>query len=65
MSYKIFVSNMHCEKCVQRIENALNETGINYSVDLNTQTVLVDGCEKCLNTALMELDDLGFDAKTK
>ena len=65
MSYKISVSNMNCEKCVQRIENALNETGIKYSVDLNTKTVTVDGCEKCLNTALTELDDLGFDAKTE
>ena len=65
MVYKISVSNMHCEKCTARIEKALNETGINFSIDLSTRTVTVDGCEKCLNTALLELDDLGFDAKTE
>ena len=65
MIYKISVSNMHCEKCSSRIEKALNETGINYSIDLNAKTVTVDGCEKCLNTALSELDDLGFDAKVQ
>ena len=60
MIHKILVPDMHCEHCLKRIDNALKETGINYSVDLASKTVVVDGCEHCLNTALSELEDLGF-----
>lgn len=60
MLHKIFVNDMHCERCVERINKALSETGINFEVDLKSQTVTVDGCEKCLKTALTELEDLGF-----
>ena len=60
MINKISVPDMHCENCVKRINNALEETGIKFTVDLQTKTVTVDGCEHCLNTALSELEDLGF-----
>jgi len=60
MIYKISVPDMHCENCVKRINNALNETGIKFSCELDAKTVTVDGCEHCLKTALSELEDLGF-----
>ncbi|MBE6750705.1 MAG: heavy-metal-associated domain-containing protein [Ruminococcaceae bacterium] len=60
MIYKILVEDMHCENCVKRIDNALKETGIKFEVDLQSKTVLVDGCEHCLKTAISELEDLGF-----
>ena len=60
MIYKISVPDMHCENCVKRINNALEETGIKFSVNLEAKTVEVDGCEHCLKTAISELDDLGF-----
>lgn len=60
MIYKISVPDMHCENCVKRINNALEEAGIKFSVDLAEKTVTVDGCEHCLSTALTELEDLGF-----
>lgn len=60
MLHKIGVPDMHCENCVKRINNALNETGIKFEVDLESRTVTVDGCEHCLKTALSELEDLGF-----
>ena len=60
MIYKISVPDMHCENCVKRINNALEEAGIKFSVDLAEKTVTVDGCERCLSTALTELEDLGF-----
>ena len=60
MIYKILVEDMHCESCVKRIDNALKETGIKFEVDLQSKTVLVDGCEHCLKTAISELEDLGF-----
>ena len=60
MLHKISVPDMHCNKCVERINKALNETGIKYEVSLDSKTVMVDGCEHCLKTALTELEDLGF-----
>ncbi len=60
MTYKISVADMHCENCVKRINNALTEVGINFTVDLDSKTVTVDGCEHCLATAVTELEDLGF-----
>lgn len=60
MLHKISVPDMHCPKCVERINKALADTGIKYSVDLESKTVTVDGCEHCLKTALSELEDLGF-----
>ena len=60
MLHKINVPDMHCENCVKRISNALNEAGIKFSVELENKTVTVDGCEHCLKTALTELEDLGF-----
>ena len=60
MERKISVPDMHCNKCVERINKALNETGIKYEVSRESKTVMVDGCEHCLKTALTELEDLGF-----
>ena len=60
MLHKISVPDMHCQNCVNRINNALEETGIKFQVDLNTKIVTVDGCEHCLATAMTELEDLGF-----
>lgn len=60
MIYKISVPDMHCERCVERINRALGDTGIKFSVSLENKTVTVDGCEHCLKTALNELEDLGF-----
>ena len=63
--FNISVPDMHCIKCVERINKALSESGIKFSVDLETKTVSVDGCEHCLKTALSELEDLGFTPEVK
>lgn len=60
MERKISVPDMHCEACVKRIENALRAAQLNFTVSLEEKTVTVDGCENCLNTAIAELEDLGF-----
>ena len=62
MLYQLSVPGIHCPKCVERIQNALSETGIAFTVSLDTKTVTVDGCEHCLSTAIATLGDLGFDA---
>ena len=60
MEKKIFVPDMHCEHCVKRISDALNEKKIEFSVDLSSQTVTINGCDNCLQTAFDEIYDLGF-----
>lgn len=56
----IKVPDMHCEKCVERIQNLLQEEGLSFQVSLEQKTVTIDGCETCVKTALEALDDLGF-----
>lgn len=56
------VKEMSCRHCVERIGKALDAAGIKHSIDLETKTVTVDGCENCVKTAIAELDDIGFTA---
>ncbi len=60
MEFKIKVEDMHCGHCVARIDNALNEIGIKHQINLEQKTVIIDGCEHCLKTAISEIEDLGF-----
>ena len=59
----LFVPGIHCEGCVKRIKTALDEAGIAHTVSLADKTVIVD--DAAVNTAVSELDDLGFDAEVK
>ncbi len=56
------VPNMHCENCVKRITNALNEAKLSFSVSLSDKTVTVEGDESSVNAAVAALDDIGFEA---
>ncbi len=55
------VADMHCEKCVERITNALNKADISFDIRLKDKTVKVD--ESKVDKAIEELDDLGFSAE--
>ena len=57
------VPDMHCEKCVERITNALNGAGLKFSVSLEDKTVTVDGSAADVERARAELDDIGFTAE--
>lgn len=57
------VNEMHCNKCVERITNALNAAGLDFKVSLEDKTVTINGCDHCVKTAVEELDDLGFSAE--
>jgi copper chaperone CopZ len=57
------VPDMHCEKCVERITNALNAANLSFQVSLENKTVTIDGDEACVKAAVEELDDLGFEAE--
>lgn len=59
----IKVEGMHCQNCVKRITDALNEKGIKNEVSLENGTVSIDGCENCLKTAKEIIYDLGFDVE--
>lgn len=53
---------MHCEMCVKRITNTLNEAGLKFEVSLSDKTVKVDGSDEDVKKAITELDDIGFEA---
>lgn len=57
------VPGMHCEKCVERITNALTKADLKFTVSLEDKTVVIDGCDGCAAKAIDELDDLGFEAE--
>lgn len=57
----IKVADMHCEKCEARITKLLKEEGLDFEVNLAEKTVIINGCEHCVKTALDALDDLGFE----
>lgn len=59
----IKVEGMHCQSCVKRINEALDEKGIKHEVSLENGTVSIDGCETCLKTAKEVIYDLGFDVE--
>lgn len=61
----IKVPDMHCEKCVERITKIMTEEGLDFKVSLQDKTVIIDGCEHCVKTALEALDDLGFEGVTE
>jgi len=61
----VYVPEMMCQNCVRRITEALTEAKLDFTVDLDTKTVSINGCENCLKTAISELDDLGFSAEIR
>jgi len=60
---KLKVPDMHCEMCVKRITNSLNEANLDFSVSLQDKTVGINGDEKAVQAAINALDDIGFEAK--
>ena len=52
------VPDMHCEKCVERIDKAMAAANIAATVDLTAKTVTVDEAQAA--AAAEALDDLGF-----
>ena len=61
----VYVPEMMCQNCVRRISEALSEAKLDFTVDLDSKTVSINGCENCLKTAINELDDLGFSAEVR
>ena len=60
MKKVILVPDMHCEHCVKRIAKAMEELGVEATVDLQKTTVTLEGEALSLKTAVEEIYDLGF-----
>jgi len=60
----IKVPDMHCNNCVKKITNGLNEAGLKFTVSLEDHTVSIDGCDHCLKTAVEKITELGFTPET-
>lgn len=59
---KLSIPEMHCEHCVARIQKALEDAGLSFTVSLEDKSVTIDGAQDCVKKAVEELDDLGFSA---
>ncbi|MDD3347488.1 heavy-metal-associated domain-containing protein [Oscillibacter sp.] len=57
---KISVPDMMCENCVKRITGALSGAALKFEVSLTDKCVTIDGSKTCVDTAVSELEDLGF-----
>lgn len=57
---KFKCEEMMCGHCVSRIDTALTDAQIEHSVDLDSKTVTIEGCENCAAKAAEILDDLGY-----
>ena len=60
----ITVENMHCGRCVTRIDRALTAEVISHDVSLERHEVKLEDASR-LEAALELLDELGFEAKQK
>jgi copper chaperone len=61
----INVPDMMCENCVKRITNALKAADLTFTVSLEAKQVTIDGCQNCVQTAVQELEDLGFSPEVQ
>ena len=57
----VLKTDMHCEKCVERITNAMAKAELDTTVNLEDKTVTGTGCQNCVEKAKEILDDLGFE----
>lgn len=56
----VFVKDMNCEKCVKRIERELDNTRINYEIDLDSKSVIVHGDNDALYAAKQAIAQAGY-----
>ncbi len=59
----LYVKDIHCKKCVARIENALNEANIDFMINFDEKTIEVS--DDMVEKTISELDDLAFTAEIK
>lgn len=60
----LLVPDMHCEHCVKRIGETLDAVNIAHTISLEEKTVAIED-DAAVETAISELDDIGFEATVK
>ena len=63
MQTVILIEDMACEHCVAKIDHALAETSIRYTVDLPRKAVIVNGTQDDVMKARRIIDEIGFTIK--
>lgn len=58
---KLKVPEMHCEKCVARIHQTLEQAGIEHEIDLDHKMVSIP--ENAVDKTCHELEEIGFSAR--
>ena len=60
MQTVILIEDMACEHCAAKIDHALAETSIRYTVDLPRKAVIVNGTQDDVMKARRIIDEIGF-----
>ena len=63
MQTVILIEDMACEHCAAKIDHALAETSIRYTVDLPRKAVIVNGTQDDVMKARAVIDEIGFTVK--
>lgn len=56
----IFVRNLNSEEDIKRIQEALTETRVEYSIALERKAVVVDGSNDIVHAAKVSLREAGY-----
>ena len=59
----ILVEDMACEHCAAKIDSALSETSVKYTVDLPRKAVIVEGTQDDVMKARGVIGDIGYTVK--
>lgn len=51
---------MNCENCAKKIQNALEQTRVDFTVDLDKKIVIVNGNGDMVAVAKKVISDIGF-----
>lgn len=54
------VQDMNCENCAKKIQNALEQTRVDFTVDLDKKIVIVNGNGDMVAVAKKVISDIGF-----
>ncbi|CAM3683276.1 heavy-metal-associated domain-containing protein [Erysipelothrix urinaevulpis] len=56
----IFVRDMSCQKCVDRIANELDNTRLDYEINLKNKSVAIEGDNDALYVAKQAIAQAGY-----
>ena len=59
----VFVDDMTCEKCVERISQELDNTGVDYTINLLNRSINIKGDNDALYAAKMAINRAGYTIK--